>query len=168
MQIFSDPDAGSFAASIGTLALRNVVGINTLTSLADPTITQYVDQQEYSFKAANNNTGPVTMNVDDNGAIPIKNEGADLAANRLVAGTIYKIIFNSTGDIFQLASSSGGDVSGPGSSVDDNIVVFDGATGKLIKDSGVPLSGLGGGDVTGPATATLVIFQLMPMHLENY
>lgn len=31
----------------------------------------------------------------------------------------------------------GGDVTGPGSSVDNNIVIFDGATGKIIKDTGI-------------------------------
>ena len=152
VEVFNDQDAGGFASSVGTLILSEVVGIDTLTSSADPNITEYVNQQQYSFKAANNNTGAVTMNVDGNGAIPIKNEGADLTAGRLVDGTIYIIIFNSDGPIFQLASSSGGDVSGPGIAVDANIALFDGVTGKLIKDSGLGIVGLG--DVDGPGSAT--------------
>jgi len=149
VQIYSDQDAGGFASSVGTIPLSNVMGINVLTASANPNLTEYVDQQEYSFKAANTNTGPVTMNVDDNGAIPIKNEGADLAAGRLVADTIYKIIFNATSNIFQLASSSGGDVSGPGSAVDNNMAVFDGITGKLIKDFGISASDV----VVGPGSS---------------
>lgn len=48
-----------------------------------------------------------------------------------------------------------GDVVGPGSSTDSAIALFDGATGKLIKDSGTTLGDLaGGGDVTGPGSAT--------------
>ncbi len=39
-------------------------------------------------------------------------------------------------------TSGGGDVSGPNSSVGDAIVLFDGGTGKVIKDSGVLLSSL--------------------------
>ena len=35
-----------------------------------------------------------------------------------------------------------GDVVGPGSSVDDNVVTFDGVTGKLIQDSGTAISDL--------------------------
>lgn len=35
-----------------------------------------------------------------------------------------------------------GDVSGPISAVDDNLAVFEGATGKVIADSGIPVSGL--------------------------
>lgn len=35
---------------------------------------------------------------------------------------------------------TGGDLSGPASSTDNNIVLFNGATGKLVKDSGVTLA----------------------------
>ena len=44
----------------------------------------------------------------------------------------------------EISGSGGGDVSGPGSSVDDNLALFNGVTGKIIKDSGVAIS-----DVTG-------------------
>lgn len=43
-------------------------------------------------------------------------------------------------------SATSGDVEGPASSVDDNVVFFDGITGKLIKDSGITLSGSNTGD----------------------
>lgn len=39
-----------------------------------------------------------------------------------------------------------GDVVGPGSSINNNVVFFDGVTGKLIKDSGLSLSGSNTGD----------------------
>lgn len=39
-----------------------------------------------------------------------------------------------------------GDVVGPGSSVDNRVVFFDGTTGKLIKDSGLALAGSNTGD----------------------
>lgn len=51
-----------------------------------------------------------------------------------------------------------GDVEGPASATNNHVVFFDGATGKLIKDSGLGLSGVNTGDqtsVTGNAgTAT--------------
>jgi len=51
----------------------------------------------------------------------------------------------------RVAGSSGsGDVTGPGSAVDGDIAVFDGVTGKKIKDSGVAIDDL----VQGPASAT--------------
>ena len=45
-----------------------------------------------------------------------------------------------------------GAVTGPASSVSDNVVFFDGTTGKIIKDSGLTLSGSNTGDET---TATI-------------
>jgi len=41
---------------------------------------------------------------------------------------------------FASGGGGSGDVVGPGSSTDDDIVLFDGATGKLIKDSGVTIA----------------------------
>ena len=41
-----------------------------------------------------------------------------------------------------------GDVSGPSSAVNNSVVFFDGTTGKLIKDSGLTLSGTNTGDQT--------------------
>lgn len=38
-----------------------------------------------------------------------------------------------------------GDVTGPASAVDERVAVFDGITGKIIKDGGVTISELGGG-----------------------
>jgi hypothetical protein len=43
-----------------------------------------------------------------------------------------------------------GNVNGPASATDGHLAVFDGATGKIIKDGGAPA---GGGDVTGPSSA---------------
>ena len=57
-----------------------------------------------------------------------------------------------------LGSAGTGDVVGPASSVNNRVVLFDGTTGKLIKDSGLTLAGTNTGDqtsVTGNAgTAT--------------
>jgi len=53
---------------------------------------------------------------------------------------------------FHGSGAAGGDVVGPAGAVDGNVVSFDGATGKLIQDSGVAAASLG--DVTGPAGAT--------------
>lgn len=43
-------------------------------------------------------------------------------------------------DIADLATSGSGDVTGPASSVDDNIATFDGTTGKLIQDGGATIA----------------------------
>lgn len=46
------------------------------------------------------------------------------------------------------AGTGGGDVTGPSSSVDNRVAVFNGTTGKVIKDSGLTLSGTNTGDQT--------------------
>jgi hypothetical protein len=46
------------------------------------------------------------------------------------------------------SSGGSGDVVGPSSAINNNVVFFDGVTGKLIKDSGLSLSGSNTGDVT--------------------
>jgi hypothetical protein len=54
-----------------------------------------------------------------------------------------------------LPAASIGDVVGPASAVDDRVVFFDGTTGKLIKDSGLTLSGSNTGDQTLRIDSTL-------------
>jgi hypothetical protein len=46
----------------------------------------------------------------------------------------------------QFVGTSGGDVVGPASAVDSNLVAFDAATGKLIKDSGAAAANVPGSD----------------------
>jgi len=53
-----------------------------------------------------------------------------------------------------------GDVVGPGSSVNNNVVFFDGVTGKLIKDSGLALSGSNTGDEVDATTSVKGIAEL--------
>jgi hypothetical protein len=57
-------------------------------------------------------------------------------------------------------SSATGDVVGPASSTNNNVVFFDGTTGKLLKDSGLALSGSNTGDQTSIVgiTGTLAEF----------
>jgi len=57
-------------------------------------------------------------------------------------------------------AGGGGDVVGPGSSTDNNVVFFDGATGKIIKDSGLQLSGSNTGDEVDATTTVKGIVEL--------
>jgi hypothetical protein len=53
-----------------------------------------------------------------------------------------------TGTVLDTVGGGSGDVVGPASSVNNRVVFFDGVTGKLIKDSGLTLSGSNTGDQT--------------------
>ena len=54
----------------------------------------------------------------------------------------------------------GGDVTGPGSAVADNVATFSGTTGKIIKDSGLALSGSNTGDEVDATTSVKGIVEL--------
>ena len=79
---------------------------------------------------------------------------ASATVTRLGVGTDgYKLTADSTeptGLKWVAAGAGDGDVVGPASSTDGNLVKFDGTTGKLIKDGG----SAGTGDVVGPASST--------------
>lgn len=73
------------------------------------------------------------------------NNGSQSILN-LQAGTGISLTDNGSGQVLIENISSGGDVTGPASAVDGNVVFFDTTTGKLIKDSGLTLSGSNTGD----------------------
>jgi hypothetical protein len=68
VQVFQDLDRGQSESEIGSIALGNVIGTDTITAQANPTITSYVDKMVYVFTPAQGNTGPVTLNIDGIGA----------------------------------------------------------------------------------------------------
>ncbi len=76
-------------------------------------------------------------------ANPLEIQNTDVIKRRL--SELQEAIDVLQVEVDAIESSGGGgsgDVSGGSSSVDENITVFDGTTGKLIKDSGVNLSDL--------------------------
>lgn len=83
------------------------------------------------------NGGTGQSNVFTNGDLLIGNgTGGTLSRNKIV-GTAPITVTNGAGTITIGASGLGtGNVVGPGSSADNNFVLFDGVTGKLIKGAG--------------------------------
>ena len=89
----------------------------------------------------------------------------DLLGSQLVAGSNVSITYDdATGTITIAATGGGGggsgDVVGPVSSTDNNIVLFNGATGKLIKDSGVQLSTIQNQLTSTSDTGTAIQFDI--------
>lgn len=75
----------------------------------------------------------------------------DQATNRPTPATGYTVLFSKFGEIYAISTSGlegpfgvgsvgTGDVVGPAGATDGHVALFDGATGKLIKDGGVPLT----------------------------
>jgi hypothetical protein len=77
-------------------------GTNAKTITLDPSPTSYYDGLCFAFKNNEQNTGPVTINVNGLGARPIKKpNGNDIAAGNLKAGSIYTVRYNGTNFILQ-------------------------------------------------------------------
>lgn len=74
-------------------------------------------------------TGGGVVRIDATGAT--NNYTASLPDKAAASTETFAMLSDLTG---------GGDVDGPASAIDNNIVLFDGTTGKLIKDSGAALS----------------------------
>jgi hypothetical protein len=101
------------------------------------------------------NGGTGQSNVFSDGDLLIgKSLGSTLARAKLTAGTNISIT-NGSGTITIAATGTGtGDVVGPGSATDGDFVLFDGATGKLIKGASYRQVG---GDIIGPIGGSSMI-----------
>jgi hypothetical protein len=83
--------------------LITVTGTDTLVGTSTPAIVGYVAGQTFSFVVANTNTGPVTLDVDGQGAKNVTVQGTTaLVANQLIAGSIATVLYDGTR--FQLTS----------------------------------------------------------------
>jgi len=146
-------------------APMTVLGLQSVDKAAGTYTASKADQNRL-WRA----TGAVTINLAaaatltagwvlwakaDGGAITVTPNGSELingaSSLSIPVGSSAMILCTGTG--FQavvFASATGGNFSGPASSVANNIITFADTTGKLGKDSGVAVSSV----VTGPASAT--------------
>jgi hypothetical protein len=135
-------------AAVGAVTGSNLSGTNT----GDQTIT-------LSGDATGSGTGAIAVTIPNDTVTFAKMQNSS-AADRLVgrgngggAGDFQEITLGTnlsmTGTVLNAAGGSGsGDVVGPAGATDNNVVFFDGATGKLIKDNGITLTGTNTGDQT--------------------
>lgn len=119
-------------------------------------ITGYYRGLRICARANFTNTGAATIKIDKAPAIDIRKAGnAALVAGNIVNGTYYDFIYDDANGVMQIGSD--GALSGPASSTDGDIALFDGTGGKALKDSGKTLTTVGTGKQTIwiPATAML-------------
>ena len=98
---------------LGALTSGGSANAQTLTSDAPGAIsTAYGAGMGFVFRAGYTNTTACTLNVDGVGAKSIKKGGAlaALAANDIVAGGIYFVVYQATGDCFVLLNPESGQI----------------------------------------------------------
>jgi len=141
-------------AGAGTVTSVDVSGGTTgLTTSGGPVTSSGTVTLAGTLAVANGGTGQTSYT---NGQLLIGNTtGNTLTKTTLTAGSGVTIT-NGTGSITIAASGGSGDVVGPASATDTAITLFDGATGKLVKNSLVTVSGTGA--ITAPSVGSVIPF----------
>ena len=92
-------------AKYSNFVLTGVTGSDVITATSDPVSTSYEIGQVYNFVAADDNTGAVTININNLGARSIIKVGDEpLAMYELRTGQVYSVFYD--GVQFQLINSS--------------------------------------------------------------
>lgn len=180
-------EAGPFLANVTITSTGTITGsVATLTDhgvlvgqgASAPVATAVMTDGQLLIGTSAADPAPQTMSGDATiskaGVLALKNSG--VTAAKYGDGThVPQITVDAQGRITlagDVAITATGDVVGPVSAVDGHLALFDGTTGKLIKDGGVPAAGsvtsviaqggpfLTNGTITGAGTITNSIASL--------
>lgn len=112
------PIPNAYDIQNGAFNYASASGTNTLTVGLDPVATAYGIPMTVIFKAANNNTGSVTLNVDGLGAKSVmKASGGaivNLIAGDIVAGAFYTCRYDGTQFVMEAGGGNVNSVTGSG------------------------------------------------------
>lgn len=93
-----------------TTLLSSVSGTDTITAVANPTLTAYATGNTFRFASAGANTGAVTINIDGLGAKDVKKFGSTaLVAGDIPSGAAVELFYDGTQ--FQLIGLAAASVS---------------------------------------------------------
>lgn len=148
--IGSNPATFQQLLDLETIVTAAQSQLNTNTSQIG-TIQSDISSVESDISSINSELSTLVLKTTDLG-VTVQSYDADIptvtASNgEMTAGTETALRSMSPALVASAISAlggggSGGDVTGPVSSVDNRIATFDGTTGKVIQDSGILLSGL--------------------------
>jgi len=107
VQVYQNLDAGEAALAVSLTGLTGVVGGDTITAQAVPTLTAYEDLSQFIFTATQVNTGVVTLNIDGIGAKSVlKNHDEALVGGEIEADQVVIVIYNATDDVFEITNQN--------------------------------------------------------------
>jgi hypothetical protein len=142
---------------------------NTITLALTPPITSYTDGQPIRFKAANTNTGAVTLNAGG-GAISLTGMNGALQGGEIIALKQYEAIYSAATGTAILLGQTAGALQVPPATQSQHAMQLGQATGRLLnvqvfngsgtytptagmKTAIVEVQGAGGGSGGAPATS---------------
>ena len=153
------PGGNLVAGGGGGLESATASGTDTYTATITG-VSAYTTHDIYEIIFTNANTGSSTININGLGAKTLKKSvSTNLASGDILAGQSFIIVYDGTNfQVIGLGGGGSGDVTGPASSTDGSIVLYDGTTGKIIKDSSKVLSTVGGNiaALTNPSAITFL------------
>jgi hypothetical protein len=88
-------------------AVDSSASTNAISLALTPAITTYTDGQEVTFKAANSNTGPCTINAGG-GSVNLVGAAGALQGGEIIAGSQYTAIYSASLGEFVINSQTGG------------------------------------------------------------
>lgn len=156
-------DVEDLTATQATALLNNVVGdsgsggtkgLVPAPSAGDAAAGKFLKADGTWATAGGTITGGTNLGASGSSVFSTVN-GANMEFRKIVAGTNVTITQNTNDITIDSTASGSGDVVGPGSATDSNVAVFDGATGKIIADSGILINDLQTEDADLTAVAGL-------------
>ncbi len=114
----------------------DLVGITSVEDDPNPTLGGDLNVNGYSIISLNN--GDIRLSPNGSGRVIL--DGLEYPATDGSNG--QAIVTDGSGNLSFQTVGSGGDVTGPASSISDDIATFNGTTGKIIKDGGKKITDL--------------------------
>jgi hypothetical protein len=138
--VFTYPDPSVEAMSIGNVGGTLLFGGSTHSVSIDTTTGQITLKSTAGIQITGALNTSSTITSVGNLSAPNTNAHMGDATIHFADTGVDGISYIRKNNAWEVYTSSGGDVVGPASAVADNVAVFNGTTGKLIKDGGAQVS----------------------------